>query len=213
VTTLAADPVLAVTAWPTNAHLIEDAARLGYLRSEWRTLDPTFGRGVWWRRWQPDELVACDVNPDLSPLGRSIDFADMRHRGGLWGFDDASFDAVTFDPPYKLNGTPTADVDARYGVHVYRSRADRHHLMRLGLVECARVVRPGGMVLAKCQNQVNGGKVRWQTDMLSEVAGGAGLEKVDELHMLAYRAQPEGTRQEHARRNHSTLLVFRRAAR
>lgn len=43
-------PVLAATAWKTNADLIVDCARLGYLRKEWITLDPTYGRGLWWAR-------------------------------------------------------------------------------------------------------------------------------------------------------------------
>lgn len=196
-------PILAVSSWPTNAHMIRDVARLGYLHEDWRTLDPTFGNGTWWKLWQPDYLVACDIDPDRSPLGRSIDVTRLPMRDGY-------FDAVAFDPPYKLNGTPTADVDGRYGVHVYRSREDRHRLILDGVTECARVLAVGGFLIVKCQNQVNGGKVRWQTDIVTAHAAGLRLDKVDELHMLGYRPQPEGRRQEHARRNHSTLLIFQR---
>lgn len=197
------EPVLAATAWNSNAEMIADCAWLGYLRKEWRTLDPTFGRGTFWKAWRPDDLVASDLNPDLSPSGESVDFTNLPH-------GNESFCAVVFDPPYKLNGTPTADVDERYGVHVVRSRDDRHKLMLNGLAQCARVLAPGGFLLVKCQDQVNGGKVRWQSDMLTVRAAALGLEKVDALQFLAYRAQPDGTSQEHARRNYSTLLVFRK---
>lgn len=201
---MTAAPVMAVHAWPTNGHLIADVARLGYLQAERLTLDPTYGLGTWWTQWRPRRLVASDLDPEKSPCGSSVDVTALPHH-------DETFDAVTFDPPYKLNGTPTAQVDERYGVGgIYTSRADRHQLILAGLDECARVLAAGGHLLVKCQDQVNGGRVRWQTDMVTQRAEAIGLEKVDVLHHLGYRPQPPGRRQEHARRNHSTLLVFRK---
>jgi hypothetical protein len=158
-----AAPVLAVTEWKTNADLIADVARLGYLHDDWLTLDPTYGLGKWWTLWRPRMLIASDIDPAKSPCGYSVDFTALNQA-------DQSFDAVAFDPLYKLNGTPTADVDERYGVHVVRSRDDRHQLILDGISECARVLKPSGFLLVKCQNQVNGGKVRWQTDLFSRHA-------------------------------------------
>lgn len=199
-------PVLAATAWPTNADMILDVARLGYINPEDQVLDPTYGRGGWWKKWHPVGLVAHDINPALTFGGQSIDFRDMPYPAG-------HFDVVAFDPPYKLNGTPTAEIDERYGVHVVASRADRHQLIRDGITECLRVLKPGGILLAKCQDQVNGGKVRWQTIEFTrhaETVGPAVL--IDMLHMLGGRPQPEGRSQQHARRNMSTLLVLRKTA-
>lgn len=197
----AAKPVLAATAWPTNAHLIEDCARLGYLREEWFTLDPTYGRGKWWTRWRPNVLLAHDIDPAKAPHG-AFDFRDLP-------YTDNTFSVVAFDPPYKLNGTPTG-ADEPYGVHVVATRDERHRLILDGVTECSRVLKPGGMLLVKCQDQVNSGRVQWQTDLVTRHAEGLGLDKVDALHLLAYRPQPAGRRQVHARRNYSTLLVFRR---
>jgi SAM-dependent methyltransferase len=200
-------PVLAATNWATNADLIEDVARLGYLKPEDHVLDPTYGRGGWWKKWIPARLVAHDINPDLCyPRGYSIDFRAMP-------YDDATFDVVAFDPPYKLNGTPTAEVDERYGVHVVAGRAERHQMIRDGIVECLRVLKPGGYLLVKCQDQVNGGKVRWQTIEFTHHAERVGpAVLVDMLHMLGGRPQPEGRSQQHARRNMSTLLVLKKLA-
>lgn len=105
----------------------------------------------------------------------------------------------------------TAAVDERYGVDAYASREDRHDLIRAGMKECTRVLAPGGSLLVKCQDQVNGGRVRWQTIEFANYGVELGLELVDMLHMLGGRPQPPGRRQEHARRNYSTLLVFRAA--
>lgn len=43
----------------------------------------------------------------------------------LTPWPDRSFQAVAYDPAYKLNGTPTAQKDERYGVHVVATRAGR----------------------------------------------------------------------------------------
>ena len=195
-------PVMAAHAWPTNAHMIEDVARLGYLRKEWRTLDPTYGRGNFWTRWRPDALVTSDILT-------GVDFRHLPH-------DDGAFQAVVFDPPYKLNGTPS-NPDIRYGVGEKATRKERMDLIFDGLDECWRVLRHGGMLLVKCQDQVCGGKVRWQTDDITQQLAFLGMEKTDRLDFLTTpRPQPARTRadgevsgQHHARRNYSTLLVFR----
>lgn len=198
-------PVLAATQWRTNGDLIADCARLGYLDANRLILDPTYGRGTWWTTWRPAHLVACDLDPAKSPIGYSVDFTAMP-------FDDNAFGAVTYDPPYKLNGTPSHNVDERYGVAgSYTSAADRHQLILDGLTECARVLDAGGHLLVKCQDQVNAGRVRWQTDLVTQRAHELGLTKIDALLMLGGRPQPEGRRQVHARRNYSTLLILQKA--
>lgn len=197
-------PVLAATAWRTNGELIAEVARLGYLHHDWPTLDPTYGRGTWWSIFRPLQLVAHDIDPAKAPDGVSTDFRHLPHR-------DGAFTAVAYDPPYKLNGTPTHQVDDRYGVAGgYTSAADRHQLILDGLTECARVIAASGILLVKCQDQVNAGAVRWQTDMVTDHARALGLDKIDAFLMLGHRPQPEGRRQVHARRNYSTLFVFQK---
>jgi SAM-dependent methyltransferase len=193
--------VMAVGAWTTNADLIADVARLGYL--DGRVLDPTYGLGGFWRRWQPAELIASDLDPAKSPIGHSVDFTRLP-------WPAATFEAVAFDPPYKLNGTPDAAVDARYGVHVPTTWQDRMALIRDGIAEAVRVLRPGGHLLIKCQDQVCSGRVRWQTREFADHAEAHGCELIDRFDLLAHRPQPPGRRQVHARRNASTLLVMRR---
>ena len=198
-------PVMAIDKWATNADLIADCARLGYLREDWRTLDPTYGYGTFWQKWRPDSLVGTDLDPAKSQASYVVDFTAMP-------FDDGYFDCVVFDPPYKLNGTPsdTDGADERYGVHGdYFRWEDRMQLCRDGISECARVLGDG-YLLVKCQDQVCSGKVRWQTIDFTNHAASLGLGLVDRFDFLSYRAQPAGRRQVHARRNASTLLVFKR---
>lgn len=192
-------PVMAAGDWRTNAEMIADVARLGYL--DGRVLDCTHGKGTFWKVWQPAELVACDLHPLKSPIGYSVDFTDLP-------FADGEFDAAVIDGPYKLNGRPTAKVDEPYGVHVPASRDGRHELIKAGITECIRVTRVGGHVLVKCQDQVNGGKVRWQTRIFAEHAEQLGCRLRDSFLFPSYRPQDAERGQQHARRNFSTLLVL-----
>jgi len=222
-----------------NAELILDAVALGYLRADWRTLDPTYGRGRFWRRWRPEHLTRHDLDPNRAPDGPA-DFTRLPYAAN-------HFDAVVFDPPYKLNGAAgshASDVD--YGVDERAGWQSRHALIVAGIVEAARVVSParlervdrgrtelaGGMVLIKCQDQVSAGAVRWQTREFADAAEAVGLELIDAFHLRGYRAQPRRTRkhgecrglgcdacvdgrvpsrQHHAARNYSTLLITRKA--
>lgn len=196
--------VWAIGRWNDNAEMIADVARLGYL--DGRVLDCTYGAGRFWRLWQPEILVATDLNPAKSPsVPDGVDFTAMP-------FPDRDFDAVVFDPPYRLNGTPDQDFDEGYGIDAYTSWQERMALILAGTAEAARVADRD--LLVKCQAQVVSGAVRWQDDEVTAVAVDAGFRKIDrfDLH-YSPRKQPKGRRQAHARRNHSTLLVFRRTRR
>lgn len=199
--TAAASPVLAATAWPSNAHMVEDVARLGYLRADWRTVDPTYGRGLWWARWRPDELTVHDLALD------GVDFRDLPEV-------DGAYDAAVFDPPYVCVGgrttTGLADMHDRYGLtDAPRTPAELQALIGDGLAEVARVVRHRGLVLVKCQDYVTSGRL-WPGAHHTTTRGlELGLRLVDRLEYLTSpRPQPSGRRQVHARRNLSTLLVW-----
>lgn len=195
--------ILSADTYLTNAEMIEAVAKLGRLRHTDLVLDPTYGQGTWWKRWQPDTLVASDLHPRPSAPCRRADFTALPH-------PDATFDVVAFDPPYKLNGTPTPTVDDRYGVGVSTRWQDRHALIREGITECIRVLKPKGVLLVKCQDQVCSGQVRWQTIEFTNHATAQGLRLADMLHKLGGRPQPKKRRQVHAAHNYSTLLIFKK---
>lgn len=196
-------PVLAAARWRTNADLIADVARIGYLRTTDVVLDATYGRGVFWRRFRPDRLICHDTRTD------GVDFRKLPE-------PDHSVDVEVLDGPYKLNGRPS-DPDERYGVDIPARWQDRHALICDGITEAARVVRRGGLLLVKCQDQVCSGAVRWQTRIFADHAETVGFDQVDRFDRVTTpRAQPERKRkdgapsvQQHAARNLSSLLVLR----
>lgn len=220
------DPVLAAFPWKTNADLIVDVARLGYLKEDDVVLDPTYGEGVWWQKWRPKQLRACDLNVEKSPMDLSIDFRYLP-------WEDNEFDAEVLDGPYRLNGRPSADFDEPYGTDTVTRWQDRIELICQGITEAARVIKPGGILLVKCQAQVCSGKIRWQDRIFADKGERVGFELIDRFDQLdTGRPQPARTRicpncdakgcdncvngrtpsvQEHAYGRPSTLLVFRLA--
>jgi len=199
----------AIGDYQNNAELIEACAQLGYLKTHWFTVDPTYGLGKFWTKWAPKELWASDLNRQKSPQSYPVDARSLP-------FDNGSVDAVVLDPPYKLNGRSSsggpAESDSSYGVDgAYIPWQDRHSLVCEMLTEAARIVRERGTVLLKCQNQVCSGKIRWQTWEFAEYAEQqCDLRLVDELMLVGKRKQPSDS-QVHARRNYSSLLVFRKS--
>lgn len=174
--------VMATQKWASNAEMIADVAKLGYIARDKRTLDPTYGRGTFWKVFRPAKLVTHNMAQD------GVDFRDLPYRA-------RSFDTVVLDGPYKLNGKPTPEVDARYGVDVPSRWQDRIQLIIDGMTECERVLRPSTRdmdrhLLVKCQDQVVSGKNVWQTDIFTIHAAELGLVKVDRFNFLSYRAQP-----------------------
>ncbi len=192
--------VLAFDYWHSNGDLIADVARLGDLKWDWKILDATYGRGGFWSVWWPQHLFRCDLNEEEF-------IADFR----ALPFRDRSFDAVVFDPPYKLTGTPaTPDMDERYGTGVPERWQDRMELIRDGAKECARA--SDRMLLVKCQDQVVSSKIRWQTRWVADTVEPLGFGLKHRFDFHSYREQPneENRTQRNPRSCSSQLLVFQR---
>lgn len=194
----------------TNAEAIRDCFALGYLRADDLILDATYGLGRFWTLVPDVPIIAADLYVrGEARTGAPIhpwDFTDT-------GQHDRTYDAVVFDPPYKLNGTSTgkgaASCDESYGVHMPATWRERHDLIRSGITECARISRR--TLLIKCQDQVCSGRKRWQTREFADHAEAQGFRLADQLHVSGFRPQPPGRRQVHAQQDYSTLLVLERA--
>jgi hypothetical protein len=156
-----------------------------------------------WTDHAPGDFFPFDLDPR-----RGVTVADL----GALPLGDNSAGSLVLDPPYKLGGTPTSNhaggMDDRYGIDRSWKPADVMALYLAGMTEAARVVRPGGFVLVKCQDQISSGRLHLQTFDVLQTALLLDLEVVDMLHLVGGRPQPAGRRQVHARRNYSTLIVF-----
>lgn len=205
--------VLAAHRWANNGALIADVARL-YLDRSMVALDPTWGRGLWWTEWRPDDLATHDWKID------KVDFRKLPE-------DDATFDLVAFDPPYVCTGgrktSTIGDFNDRYGLRdAPKTPAALQAHNDDGLAEVHRVLRPKGWALVKCCDYISSGRLFPGTHHTLTAAFDLGFELVDRFEHIGHvRAQPanrtrlvKGERvasgQQHSRRNLSTLLVLRK---
>lgn len=196
---MTADVIAFDPARNTNAKLMVDVHRLGWIGDDDLTLDATYGQGRFWNTWRPKHLLTNDLDPERE--------TNYHHDVRALPFADGAFHCVVFDPPYKLNGTPSGPMDDAYGVGGgYTNREGRHELIGKGVTECQRIAER--TLLVKCMDQVNSGQVRWQGQFVVNTVVQYGWRLADSLHVLSGRPQPAGRSQKHSRRNYSTLLVF-----
>jgi len=196
--------ILAADHWTSNAELIADVAKL-YISPTAKVVDLTYGKGIWWKKFRPDDLTISEHDFRLLP-------SDWRN----------TFDVVAFDPPYvSLGGRSTSTIPQmtdHYGlIDAQRSPAALHVYNMEGLQEAVRVARPGGLVLVKYMDYVSSGKLQPCVQWLLRDADFLGLQLFDRfIHVGNPGPQPtknlDGSprRQVHARRNLSELFVFKK---
>lgn len=193
----------AATSWASNADLIADVVELGYIRKGDYVLDPTYGRGTWWKNYRPEHLTTHDIAID------GVDFRAMPRKY------ENRFDVIAFDPPYVSTGgrktSTIGEFNDRYGLEdTPRTPRELQTLICEGMTELKRCLVPHGIMLVKCMNYISSGKY-WPGRLHTENHGiFLGLDIMDELvHVGAAGVQPPGRRQVHARNNYSTLIIFR----
>lgn len=199
-------PILGAHAWPTNGHLIKDVAKL-HINADDIVGDVTPGRGIWWKEFRPYHLHCFEEFTEIDA-------------------PDASLDVIAFDPPYVAMGGKPGRFDHEYEVY-RRFDTDPHagfnggsaqrlqDLIDEGIWECARVLAGGGRLLLKAMDY-NSSQGYWPgTYHCQTTAFSVGLRIIDRFEMIAThpRPQPRNRKQRSARRNHSTLLVFRKPKR
>lgn len=187
-----------------NGPLIAAAAQL-WIRDSDRVVDITYGRGKFWTDYRPTDLTIHDIALD------GVDFRKLPYEAG-------AFDVVVFDPPYIAQGgrdtSTLPDFMDRYGLaDAPKTVQELDLLVWGGMMEARRVLSPGGRLLVKCMDYVNGGAYVQGRHTVVGYAAGLDLVQVDEfVHYSGTGPQPDRPRQLHSRRAHSFLCVFRKPA-
>lgn len=185
----------------TNAQLVAAIAPLYLIGS---VCDLTYGMGKWWSLYQPTTFVGHDKFK-----GDGVDFTALPEA-------DGTYDAVCFDPPYIPQGgvdKSTRRGDAflgRFGLTKSMSDAELWEMVGGGFAEAARVVKPGGFVLVKCMDFVNGSGLTLGHRRVLDMADVLGL-RCHDLIVHNTGSGPGGHNiftPKRARRHHSYLLVF-----
>src|SRR5207302_2024538 len=127
------------------------------------------------------------------------------------------------DPPYMHTPGGTAHDGHQNFEHYYKNNGTgnnggkKYHEAVLDLYftagsEAARVLRPGGILIVKCQDEVCANRQRLtHVEIINELSDTGFV--VEDLFVLLRRNRPGVSRvlkQVHARKNHSYFLVFRK---
>ncbi len=172
-----------------------------YVPAGGRVADVTYGEGTFWKEIDFDdyEFLASDIEP----RGRAIE-ADF----GNLPYETNSIDALIFDPPYKLTGTPEETDQYRNETGGYKNV---QQFYEAGIGEAARVLKEGGLLIVKCMDQVVSGKQQWYHKKVYDIAMPYAMLAEDLFVLVRPTATPQPhARQLHARKNHSFFWVFRK---
>ena len=171
--------------------------------------DVTYGKGVFWRNIPTGlyDLLATDLQTGT----------DCRELP----YDDGELDCVVFDPPYMHTPGGTAHSTQQPFERYYRNndtgnrtKAKYHEavlaLYEDGGKEAYRVLRPRGVMIVKCQDEVCSNRQRFTHVEIIEAYQELGFVAED-LFVVVRNNRPgvsRAVRQVHARKNHSYFLVF-----
>lgn len=176
--------------------------------------DVTWGKGVFWQNIESGKylLHASDMKTGVDC--RKLPYADGSH------------DCVVLDPPYmeglfrrskgNLAGAGThAAFREHYSNGAETTDGPKYHAAVLDLYfraarEAHRVLRDGGVLIVKCQDEVSANQQRLtHVEIINECARIGFYAK--DLFVVVRQNRPGVSRllrQEHARKNHSYFIVF-----
>lgn len=185
-----------------------------YVPAGGRIADVTFGRGVFWRNVPKHKYETMATDARMGVDCRSLPY------------ENESLDAVVFDPPYMHTPGGTAHVNHQnyenyYGNNVaHNGSAKKYHEAVLDLYfqagrEARRVLKPQGIYVVKCMDEVCANRQRLtHVELINELCCNGFI--VEDLFVLLRHNRPGVSRilrQVHARKNHSYFLVFRKPLR
>ena len=184
-----------------NSDLIETVAKQ-YIKPLDKVADVTFGKGVFWKKVDVSQFSFFPT--DLKTVAPPVDFCNLPYA-------DCSMNVVVFDPPYMHNvGKPIVDGNYQNSATTKGMyHKDIIELYRKGMMEAFRVLKPGGYLFVKCQDEIESGRQAWSHIEIYEIAVSMGMYGKD-LFVLSQKNLPiiQHKRQLHARKNHSYLWVF-----
>lgn len=144
--------ILAADYYVNNARLMEAVAKL-WIKPDDRVLDTTYGKGSFWKRYKPETLVKNDLLVGGDDV-HHLDFRDM------YPWVDGTFDVVVFDPAYVTPGgretSTIGQMNVAYGMDSAEANLEAQwEVIRAGLYECQRVLKPKGILMVKCMNYIS----------------------------------------------------------
>lgn len=177
--------------------------------------DVTFSTGSFWKGMDYVPEIRSDLDPNLPGLTHpGLDAS----RDLIKTFGKQSIESIVFDPPFIHAPGKASIIGNRFGG--YRSQAALQEMYYAASYQIRCVLKPGGLLIWKCQDIVESGKQVWSHLRIHDfcVNGYHAVEDghfvMDDLFILTAKNRIQGHnhgRQVHARKNHAYFLVFKRS--
>jgi hypothetical protein len=162
--------------------------------------DVTFGRGA---LYPAGILPRIRLDLFSPPPGGAV--ADCR----ALPLPTGSLTCILLDPPWLAGGGAHGIMATRYG-HIHSTRAS-WALYRNAIHEAARVLKRGGCLIVKCQDNATRDANRFTHVKVYQYAQLAGLRALDLFIHVNHSPLASNIRhQRYARKNHSYFWVFRK---
>lgn len=194
----------------TNSHVFPYILDL-HVPKRSRVADVTFGKGIFWKNVNKKDYIL-----HATDLITGVDFRSLPYK-------DESMDCVVIDPPYMHTTGRNSHRNHQNYENYYRNNAKpvistlKYHeavleLYYEGAKEASRVLKPEGIFIVKCQDEVCANRQRLTHVELINKYATMGFYCID-LFVVVRNGLPGVSRlikQRHARKNHSYFLVFRK---
>lgn len=183
-----------------------------------RVADVTYGKGVFWSKVEPADYVLCPTDIKTGVDCRALPYADGAmdcvvldppYMEGLYRSDDSLAGKgthETFQENYS-NGSRPTEISAKWHDAVLEMYVQ-------AALEAKRVLRDGGLLIVKCQDEVSAGVQRLTHVEIIVNLNLLGFYAKD-LFILTRTNRPGVARvvkQIHARKNHSYFIVLVKGA-
>lgn len=175
-----------------------------------RILDCTINAGRFWKESRFRQLVTgMDIDPGHQP-----DLVDDNRV--MAAVKDATFDVVVYDPPHVPNQGRDRQKDfcQRFGLGGKAGKEAAYSFARdyeQVATQARRVLKPGGLFLAKVIDFVHNHRYRWALLDLVRAVQDAGMTPCDLVVKVRQNPiiDPKWKNRHHARRRHAYWLIAR----
>ena len=170
-------------------------------------VDPTYSKGVFYKKGVPEPLVKFDLFPQTSDT--------IKARADRLPLSCDSVGSLIFDPPFvaknqKRKNAVLGKIEKRF--YGFKTVPLLWDFYRSALDEFWRILRPQGVLVFKCQDMVSGGKQHMSHYEIMKHADGLGFYCKDTFVrgnknvMISPNVRLDN--QQHARKSHCYFLVF-----
>ena len=174
-------------------------------------VDPTFSKGNFYKSRVIPRPEYCS---DILPQADGVAQADCRSLP----LEDGSVGSMVVDLPFLATSGASLEksdgniINRRFGV--CKNETELLELYKDTFAEAWRILRPGGILVMKCQDKVSSGKQYIMHCDIYTMARDVGFEVLDLFVLLAKnRLIADWQRnQKHARKYHSYFWVFKKNA-